>query len=363
METVLLNERINYSVPISESLKENGNFIVRGVAINSTITRNGVKYEAFELEKATPSLRNKPILKDHEALIDNIVGRTTENIHFNNEKGFVPFEAVIKDKVIAEKISNGLITNVSIGAMVEDVEVEEQDDGSEILVARGIEFLELSLVAVPGDPGAGFTQALSEKFNEKNKGKKHIKKEKKTMDDNKKELVKQEKLLSEKNEEISKLKETLIISEKKLDESSKSLEESKEAIKNALVEKYKNLCEGLKVEGKETENLTEENLNVLVSVLEKVHEAKVKEDAEKSDNDLADEEKEAAEKEEAEKLAKEKEVAEEKLKMKGKINKEGTANNENELVLENFQEGSIAGYSYSMSAESMKEAGLKRLGR
>lgn len=73
------------------------------------------------------------------------------------------FEGIIRDKKIQEMINDGRIKNVSIGAKVKDL-VKEEKNGTEYVVAKGLEFLELSLVPVPGDAGATLAQALSEAF-------------------------------------------------------------------------------------------------------------------------------------------------------------------------------------------------------
>ena len=64
---------------------------IKGTAINETTTRNGVTYLAEELSVSANSLRNKPILKDHNNSIDSIVGRTTENVYFDINSKSVKF--------------------------------------------------------------------------------------------------------------------------------------------------------------------------------------------------------------------------------------------------------------------------------
>lgn len=162
-------QTLNYSVPISESIKTGNDedLLIRGVAINETVTRNGVRYTAEELRTGAPSLRNKPILKDHNNSVDSIVGRTTNNITFDEMNKRVPFEGKIMDPTMKDKIRKGLVTSVSIGARVRDL-IEEEYDGEKVITAKGIEFLELSLVGVPADPNAGlfmgFENAVHEAF-------------------------------------------------------------------------------------------------------------------------------------------------------------------------------------------------------
>lgn len=160
---------LNFNVPIEQTVKQDSkNFLIRGVAINSTVTRNGVEFIPEELMKSAASLRNKPILKDHDNSIDSIVGRTTDNVNFNQSNNNVEFEAKIMDKEIQEKIDDGRIQSVSVGAMVNDLD-ESVDEDSNVthVIARGIDFVELSLVAVPADPNAGLAQAIMQSFNAK----------------------------------------------------------------------------------------------------------------------------------------------------------------------------------------------------
>jgi len=153
---------LEFFVPIEESIFDDNTqeFLIRGVAINETTTLNNVKYVAEELEKAAPTFRNVPILLDHKNEVKNIVGRTTSNVNFNSSARRIDFEAKIMDEQIKEMIRDGRIQNVSIGAKVEDL-IEESDGSKK---ATGIRGLELSIVAVPGDGGAGLSQAIDNCF-------------------------------------------------------------------------------------------------------------------------------------------------------------------------------------------------------
>ena len=121
---------VEFYSPITETfISPSKEFFIKGVAINETTTRNGITYIAEELEKAAPSFRNKPVLKDHNNEIESIVGRTTENVHFENSetgKGRIVFEAQIMDRKMQEMINDGRIQNVSIGTMLEDLKEDEE---------------------------------------------------------------------------------------------------------------------------------------------------------------------------------------------------------------------------------------------
>lgn len=160
--------QINFSVPIKESAKKDERFLIRGVAINETITRNGTMFVAEELSKGAESLKNKPILKDHDSTVDSIVGQVT-NSQFSEANKRIEFEGNILDEKIQEKINKGLIKSVSVGAFLKDVEeIKDEDSGETIAFkALGIDFVELSLVAVPADPNAGFSYAVAEAYKNK----------------------------------------------------------------------------------------------------------------------------------------------------------------------------------------------------
>ena len=148
-------------MPITEANNSGNDFMIRGVAINETTTRNGITYVASELQEAAPSFRNKPIMLDHSGSVKDIVGRTTENVNFNSMSKSINFEGRIMDPKIKEMINDGRITDVSIGAKVQDL-IKNEKDGS--ITAVGMEGLEISLVAIPGDPGANLANSLSEAF-------------------------------------------------------------------------------------------------------------------------------------------------------------------------------------------------------
>lgn len=151
---------LNYSVDISESSKENGDFIIQGTAINATTTDNGHRFLVEELRPAAKGMAGIPLLVDHDAIVANIKGRVLSGT-FNEAAEKVDFKAKVMDKTAQEMIKDKRLNSVSIGANVK--EIEENDDGT--ITARGIKIKELSLVAVPADDGATFAIAMSEAFN------------------------------------------------------------------------------------------------------------------------------------------------------------------------------------------------------
>lgn len=163
METI----NLNYSVDISESSTENGDFIIQGTAINATTTDNGHRFLVEELRPAAKGMTGIPLLVDHDALVANIKGRVLSGT-FNESEEKIDFKAKVMDKLTIEMIKDKRINSVSIGANVN--EIEENDDGT--ITARGIKIKELSLVAVPADDGATFAIAMSEAYERCKGGKK-----------------------------------------------------------------------------------------------------------------------------------------------------------------------------------------------
>ena len=156
-------QELHYFVPITQSMTKGNEFLIKGIAINQCTTKNGHKFLAEELRPSAETLRGKPLLKDHENLVDNIVGRVTQNVIFDEINNNIPFEANVMDKKMREMINDGRITSVSVGAVVKNIE-REGEGANEVMIARGIEFVELSLVAVPADPNAGLATAMCEAY-------------------------------------------------------------------------------------------------------------------------------------------------------------------------------------------------------
>lgn len=166
-----------YLVPIeefkevSEERAELGvtkEFIIEGTAINATTTRNGHKFTAQELQSSASTLTNKPLLKDHNNSVDAIIGRVKSS-PYDMQNSRVRFQARVVDPKYQQMIKDKLITNVSVGAMVRGWDEEKNEAGEvQAVVLKGIEFVELSLVAVPADPNAGFESSVHAAFTKAN---------------------------------------------------------------------------------------------------------------------------------------------------------------------------------------------------
>jgi len=161
----MINFAFSVPIKISEaSGKETGKktLQINGDAITEGTTRNKVKYTREELMTSAKSLMGKPILDTHrQESIKGILGRVTSSTFEGN---CIKFSADIMDRDAIEMIQDGRIQNVSIGAKVDDLIKEEVEGSEDIMVAKGIDFLELSLCSVPGDPNASISSALSESY-------------------------------------------------------------------------------------------------------------------------------------------------------------------------------------------------------
>ncbi len=161
----------NVGVTLSGNLEFNKNNLlealsttkarVKGVAIKEGLSKNNIYYTSEELHKAVPTFREKPILKNHSNDTDNMVGRLEDATSISYGKQ-INYSGWVSDKKTIEAIKEGLIKEVSIGARCQKlVKIKEDDD---ISYARGIEILELSLVAMPGVSGTS-VQIANESYN------------------------------------------------------------------------------------------------------------------------------------------------------------------------------------------------------
>lgn len=223
-----INLSYNIPIEISESLEET-EFVIQGIAINSTITDNQHKFLAEELMSAAETLKNRPLLKDHDNKTESIVGRVI-NAEFDSTTESIRFKARINQteqgKKIRELIKSGDLNTVSIGANVSDL---DEEDG--LMIPRGIRFKELSVVAVPADDDATFTfngttfgLALKEAYNKINEKVKNTEESYSTSkEDDINKTEKEEDM--EKDETINVMDERLESQDKKLEAHTKVLEE------------------------------------------------------------------------------------------------------------------------------------------
>jgi len=152
-------EKLNYCVEFNHEGDESG-LLINGTALTETTSRNNVRYNAEVIKNATDSLKGVRLLKDHNNSVDSIVGFVSD-AQYNEDRKAIEFKAKILDSGISEKIKSGLIKNVSIGASFKEVK-SEREGTNKYYVPGNIEFLELSLVAVPGVVEATIDSAIAE---------------------------------------------------------------------------------------------------------------------------------------------------------------------------------------------------------
>lgn len=123
---------------------------VKGTAIVECTSRNKIRYTAEELSKGSTSLAGVTIIKDHEATTDNSVGKVETQTFSEGKQCFDGW--VEEDGTnLLQKIKDRRV-KVSVGAMVDKLVREEED--SDVLTAKGIRYMELSLTPTPGVPDA-----------------------------------------------------------------------------------------------------------------------------------------------------------------------------------------------------------------
>src|SRR3990170_4554312 len=115
---------------------------IRGIAMTAGISRNFNIYTPEELQFFASKLVNSPVYIEHVS-VDKAIGKVT-NTDWDGHALW--YEAEIYESDVADKIRNGLVQHVSVGA---DYEAIDLVDGK---VPHGLHNAELSLVAVPGIP-------------------------------------------------------------------------------------------------------------------------------------------------------------------------------------------------------------------
>lgn len=282
---------IEYYTPIEfkENVKEGfDDFIIKGVAINETTTHNGHKYIAEELQKASSHLIGKKLLVDHRNEVDAIKG-IINNSWWNSKENRIEFEGNVKDKTIREMIKDGRLSDVSIGAFAKDLIKEE--DGT--MIAKGLEIVELSFVAVPADSKANFGMAMAQNFNikeslneaedmkkcpecgkmiSKDKMKKHMKDDhEEDMGESYNHASGSERRYGEMTEE--KLQEMDSERAKFMEEHKKALEELtilRNERRTNLVNEYKKMCLAKRVKEKDVSNISEDMIKLLIEQLKDI---------------------------------------------------------------------------------------------
>jgi len=130
---------------------------VSGTAVKAGLSRNRIRYIPEELKKFAPTLKSRPILKDHHYATDNAIGLVTETAFVISDSS-VPYVGWIKDEKTSEKIKDRRIKEVSIGGIAG--KMVREDDDSDVLIAKDLVALELSTTPTPGVVGTSIRHTL-----------------------------------------------------------------------------------------------------------------------------------------------------------------------------------------------------------
>ena len=315
-DIVLENVKEIFVAEIAENETEEGVMKVKGTAIEKGVSRNGVEYSAEELKK-TKFNKNTPILKDHNNSVDAIIG-SLKKVQYVDEGQKIIYTGIINDKEIQEKIKDKRIRCVSVGLML--AEITKPKDAKNY-VAKGLELVELSAVAVPGIANASI--GIAEKFEE-------IQNVVETFDKLDVNKIKEEIVMdNETNETVSKMQEQIETLKKEIKNNSGVPELKKE----------------METQIETVKNETKEGLNAIMKRLSEMTDAEAEKTQAEEDEKKAKEEtdeKEADEKEAEEKLKtlqKENETLEKKLKEAKGIPKGKSEEKTNEKTAEETNEG------------------------
>ena len=299
---------------------------ISGIAVKEGISRNKRKYISEELEKFAPTLVGRPILKDHEGITDNVIGKIAES-RFNKVDKSVTYTGWVKEDGtgLLEKIKDGRISEVSIGAIAGKMVKENKED--DILIPINMEALELSTTPVPGNKGTSLSmhgeryteEQLKEIINayemesqSSSKIDNVITREDLKMT----ESTTQKTVTEEVIETINPLQEEL----DKLKLANESLEKEKlelnESIRQGAIGKYNELCESKGLKAKDLTEASMEMISFATSIVEELpapEEVKEEEVAEEpaEEEEVKAEEPKAEEKPIAEPQTKEVETEEE----------------------------------------------------
>ena len=131
---------------------------IGGIAIKPGVSKNGINYTKEALIEFASTMANRPILKDHKGETDNTIGVIESSQ--SDAQGIVTYAGWIKEdgSGIIEKINDGRIREVSIGAFASKLVKENDDD--EYLTVVGLEAMELSTTPVPAVKGTSLVKTL-----------------------------------------------------------------------------------------------------------------------------------------------------------------------------------------------------------
>lgn len=259
---------------------------VEGVAIVRGISRNKIDYRAEELSKFAPSLVGRPIIKDHQGLTDNVIGKVTEGYTTDNGET-VRYKGWIKEDGtgITDKILDKRISEVSIGATVGRLVKKTKD--SDTVIARDMTALELSTTPVPGVIGTSIGKSITDESISDEELDKAI--ESYTTELNKKiesglqeshskinkiENINQKEVKMESNEiktteNVHKVDESVEL-KARLAEAQKVIVEMKETQRQDAIASYKAKAAAKNIAVKETANMSMETVKALTEMVDSI---------------------------------------------------------------------------------------------
>ena len=118
--------------------------LIGGVAMAAGMSRNFNVYTPDELSVFAEKMANAPVYIEH-VTAENAAGKVTK-CNYDAASRSLLYEAEIYDQAIADKVRNGLIQHVSVGADYNSLDVIDAK------VPHGLFNPKVSLVAVPGIP-------------------------------------------------------------------------------------------------------------------------------------------------------------------------------------------------------------------
>lgn len=259
---------------------------IEGIAIVEGLSRNNVMYNSKELHNFAPSMKGRPILKDHNNSTDNVIGKITHSESVDNGKK-VRYKGWIKEDGtgITEKIADGRISEVSIGAVAKRMIKESKD--SEYCIAEGLSCLELSTTPVPGVVGTSVSHSTEESKDteELNVALDEVEDEefeemlKKGIQESYSQLNNTKNIREDKIMEGNEVKvtETAIVQDSKLvevqaklDEALKVIETFRESERQSAIATFKQACEAKGITAQDVSSFNLETIKSYTSMVESI---------------------------------------------------------------------------------------------
>lgn len=148
----VLLEAESFAVQEAEAGDDDG-VIIEGIAIPfDKRSRNGVKYSSDSIREKAGTMEGNPILWNHDPFVkENVLGHVVD-VEIVDEG--LAFRASIDpaEEDLVRKVERGDISTVSMQAMVDEIDSEEDENTDADVHIR--EFLELSFAPIPGFPQA-----------------------------------------------------------------------------------------------------------------------------------------------------------------------------------------------------------------